>query len=351
MRIAVVNRSREVVEILRKMIHTIPEYKVSWVAYDGAHAIAKCADDVPDLILMGLDMPVVGGVEAVYKIMKSTPCAILIMTGNVSENSSKVFEAMGHGALDVVCLPESEDFNHSCELNDIIKKIEIIRKLLGKKNLKSKNDKKKDEDNTLAFKKKLPPLLVIGASTGGPIALAKILSKFPKDIPFATIIVQHVGEEFSKGLAKWLGEQCILPVEVVKNGMEPEAGKILLAGTSNHLILSENLQLRYTPVPLERPYRPSVDTFFHSVAQYWPEKGMAIILTGMGDDGARGMKALHDLEWTTIAQNQKSCVVFGMPKAVIDLGAATEILAVEQMASKILFHFKMNSPKKENKCE
>lgn len=337
MRIAIVNDVRMIIEVLRRVISNVPSYEVAWIAKDGAEAVKKCAEDTPDLILMDLIMPVMGGVDATNAIMKNTPCAILIVTSNVSDNMSKVFEAMGYGALDVVNAPVVNNISSPEGIDEILKKIATIGQLLGiKEKTKGKKDKGAGYGKLAGLKKKLPPLVVIGASTGGPMALAKIISRFPENTQLATVIIQHVDQQFSQGLAAWLAEQTLIPVEIARNGIMPSAGKILLAGTNNHLMMTHSLALKYTPTPLELPYRPSVDIFFNSIAQNWPDKGVAILLTGMGNDGAKGMKALHDLGWHTIAEHQKSCVVFGMPKAAIELGAASEVLPIEQIAPKVL---------------
>lgn len=336
MRIAIVNDVKMIVEILRRAIAKIPRYEVAWVAYDGSEAVKKCAQDTPDLIMMDLVMPKMGGTEAIYAIMKNTPCAILIVTSSVGDNMAKVFEAMGHGALDVVSAPFMDEVNYPQGVDEILRKIDTIAKLLGKVGIGQDKQLQIASPKLLRNKKPLPPLLVIGASTGGPIALAKIVSRFPQDVKFATVIIQHVDEQFAGGLANWLSEQTKLNVKVAFNGCVPEAGKILVAGKNSHLIMTSNLSLKYSIEPLEATSCPSVDVFFNSVAENWPEKSMAILLTGMGNDGAKGLKVLHDAGWYTVAEDKKTCVVYGMPKAAIELGAVTDVLPLDQIASKIL---------------
>jgi two-component system, chemotaxis family, response regulator WspF len=342
MRIAIVNDVKMIVEVLRRVLSKEPSYEIAWVAYNGAEAVEKCALDTPDLILMDLLMPVMGGVEATYAIMKNTPCAILIVTSSVSGNTSKVFEAMGYGALDVVNSPVLGRLDTHHGADEILKKIETIARLIGKAHRTLKKERAHPQAKFIAEEKEVPPLLLIGASTGGPIALAKIVSRLPEKIHLATVIIQHVDEQFAEGLAEWLGEQTSLSVQLAHNESTPTAGKILLAGQNHHLIMTRNLTLKYTVHPIDKPYRPSVDVFFHSVAQHWPQKSIAVLLTGMGKDGARGLKALHDAGWYTIAEHQKSCIVYGMPKAAIEIGAVTDVLPLEQIAPKILA--RLNAP-------
>jgi two-component system response regulator WspF len=283
---------------------------------------------------MDLVMPVMDGVKATKIIMKNTPCAILIVTASVGANASQVFEAMGFGALDVIKTPSMMQKGHWQGGADIKKKIEIIERYLGMSSISS-IDKKPTKP---ALFVKVPPLLIIGASTGGPMAIAKLLHKIPKETPLAIVIIQHVDQQFAAGLAEWLGKQTVLNVRLALEGVMPTAGQVLIAGFDKHLVVRENLVLHYQNEPLTMPYRPSVDVFFQSVANYWPEASIAVLLTGMGRDGARGLKMLRDKGWYTIAQSQESCVVFGMPKSAIELGGASEILPLSQIAETIQKH-------------
>ncbi len=259
--------------------------------------------------------------------MEESPCAILIVTATVSGNASKVFEAMGGGALDVVRTPVIGPETQTVDSKELLGKIARIGILIGK-------------TSTPKTRRQKPgSFLVIGASTGGPMALVELLSHLPRPFPYAGVIIQHVDEQFSEGLARWLTEQTGVTVKLAEVGMAPEVGIVLLAGKNDHLIMREGGSLHYTEDPVENPYRPSVDVFFASVATHWKGKGLAVLLTGMGADGAKGMKALADLGWHTIAQDEASSIVFGMPKAAIAAGAAKEVFALEQIAPAIVKFF------------
>jgi len=158
-------------------------------------------------------------------------------------------------------------------------------------------------------------LLAIGASAGGPAAVAKVLSGLPGDFPGAVVVVQHVDEQFAAGMADWLGRDSTLPVRVAVEGERPAPGTVLLAGTNDHLTLRAGGVLGYTPRPREYVYRPSVDVFFQSITRYWTGEAVGVLLTGMGRDGAVGLKALRNQGRYTIAQDQASSAVYGMPKA------------------------------------
>lgn len=338
MRIAIVNDMVMAVETLRRVLITVPECKVAWIARDGADAVTKCAQDTPDLILMDLIMPVMDGVEATRQIMSNSPCAILVVTASVGKNSSKVFAAMGYGALDVVGTPVLGVSGNPEAAEAMLAKIATIRKLIGKSasTSKSRTSTPSSQSQFPKITSHMPHLVVIGSSTGGPNALGVILSGLPASFGAAIAIVQHVDAQFTPSLAEWLNQQTPLTVELAAEGSHLQVGKVLMAGTNDHLSLQPNLSLSYTKHPTDYPYRPSVDVFFKSVAQHWTRPGIAVLLTGMGKDGAEGLSLLRDQGWHTIAQNQASCVVYGMPKAAVELNAAVEILPLEAIASTLI---------------
>jgi two-component system response regulator WspF len=181
----------------------------------------------------------------------------------------------------------------------------------------------------------LEPLVVLGASTGGPNALAEVLAHLPTTLEAAIIIVQHVDAAFAPGLGQWLSEQGRRRVTLVVDGQQPAARDTLISCTNDHLIMGEDRRLHYSVEPREVSYRPSVDVFFASLAKNWPRPGVAALMTGMGRDGAVGMLKLRGLKWRTIAQNESSSVVWGMPKAAVEIGAAEEILPLSEIAEAI----------------
>lgn len=333
MRIAIVNDVKLVVEALRQVVASQVEHEVAWVAYDGADAVQKCKLDPPDLLLMDLVMPVMNGVEATRLIMKQCPCPILIVTSTVSGHSTLVFEAMGAGALDVVRTPEMIPSSIG-GAHDLVKKIKTIGCLIGKdaKQYNVSGDVRLPARSDAS----LPPLLVIGASTGGPMALSKVLSGISRDTPMAIIIVQHVDAFFAEGLAAWLSDQTHFPVQVASDFDSPKKGVVLIAGKDKHLVIGKDHLLRYTHEGSEKNFFPSVDVFFHSLSTNWPNQGIAVLLTGMGTDGAIGLKELREKGWFTIAEHQSSCIVYGMPKAAVDVGAAVEVVPLEKIGKTIL---------------
>ena len=330
MRIAIVNDSRMAVEVIRRVLVQVPEHQIAWAAYDGEEAVRKCAEDTPDLVLMDLHMPVMDGVEATRQIMENSPCAILVVTASVGKHAAKVFEAMGFGALDAVDTPIPEESGQSLDSDSLLGKIATIGKLVGRAN-RRQSDRGKPRDR----KTDVLPLVVIGASTGGPMALAKVLQALPKSFAGGIVLIQHVDVQFSEGLATWLDTQVPIDVRLAYEGCRPEPGVAWVAGTNQHLVLTDELSLSYVSRGYDTPYHPSVDVFFKSVARHWPGQGAAALLTGMGHDGADGLLALRGARWTTFAQDEETSVVYGMPRAAARLGAAQEILPIEKIGAAI----------------
>ena len=324
MKIGIVNDVRAACEALRRVVTSLPDHEVAWTASDGVEAIAMAKRDRPDLILMDLIMPHMDGVQATRQIMAVAPCAILVVTATVSGNISLVYEAMGFGALDAVDTPMLGPAGEVTGAGALVEKIGVIAKLVGATSESRKPPRPLPGGAP-------PRLLVVGASTGGPKAISDLLVPLPVDWNVATIIVQHVDVAFSQGLAKWLGDRTGRAVRVAEHGHHPQAGDILLAGTNDHLVLSKPKTLEYRDEPRDVFFRPSVDVFFESVADHWPQPGVALLLTGMGKDGAKGLLKLRTRGWHTIAQSEASSVVWSMPKAGIDLGAACEVLGIDQM--------------------
>lgn len=329
MKVAIVNDVKIASTILQRVICEQTAHEVVWTAANGQEAVDKCARQRPDLILMDLIMPVMNGVEATRKIMAKTPCAILIVTASVDTNASAVFEAMGAGALDAISTPTVASERSLSGAEDLIRKITTIEKLIQRSdNTRGRDipDRAKSDDPGL-------PLIAIGASTGGPAALAQILSNLPPDLGANIVVIQHVDEEFVASLANWLNEQTALPVRLADKGDRPTPGQVLVARANDHLILRPDESLDYTPDPRDYVYRPSVNRFFESIAAHWTHPAVGVLLTGMGRDGAEGLLALRRRGMLTLAQDRATCAVYGMPKAAADLDAASAIVALDDIAA------------------
>jgi two-component system response regulator WspF len=334
-KIGIVNDSLIALEAMRRVLALRPDLAVIWAARDGAQAVALCARETPDLVLMDLLMPGTDGVEATRQIMAATPCAILVVTASVGAHAARVFDAMGYGAIDAVDTPVLGRGDLRENSAAFLHKIDTLVKLVGTRPFMPVDNV--GDIGTINGRERL---VAIGASAGGPAALTAVLSGLPKNFAAAVVIVQHVEERFAAGLADWLSRYSALPVRVAKDGDRPAAGTVLLAGTNDHLRFISAKRIGYTPEPREQSYRPSVDVFFDSVGTHWPGETVGVLLTGMGQDGAKGLKTLRDMGHHTIAQDQATSTVYGMPKAAANLGAAVEILPLERIAPRLVDTFK-----------
>ena len=330
MRIAIANDMPLAVEALRRALAAEPEYQLIWVAANGEEAVSRCRDDLPDLLLMDMLMPGMDGVEATRRIMHDTPCAILIVTSDVERNMSRVFDAMGAGALAVVAAP-SLGPQQVLDAAAVRRKIHNIAWMIGHKTSRSvKPTPLRSTEN------RGKRLVAIGASAGGPASLVELLRQMPADFPASIVLVQHVDEVFAAGMAQWLASESHMPVRLAREGEVLQPASVLLAGTNNHLYLAPEGRLVYRREPADQVYRPSIDVFFESVASHWRGEAIGVLLTGMGRDGARGLKLMRERGFHTIAQDQASSAVYGMPKAAVALDAATEVLPLDRIAARLI---------------
>lgn len=361
MRVAIVNDQLIAVEVLRRVVHSAPTHEIAWIAKDGAEAVQKAQADRPDVILMDLVMPTMDGAEATRRIMQSAACPILVVTNDVARNFSLVCQALGYGAFDAVMTPElttETPAKAGAELLAKLAKVDGVTRRIKSSASTSASDSMimkaihRSASNRVASDSGLrlaaaaaaaeraiaseqfmnaPPVLLIGASTGGPPALEAILSQLSADFPGAIIIAQHIGAEFVGELATWLKDRCPLKVRLALNGDVPEKGTALIANSAQHLQLRKAGTLGYTLDPILCPYKPSVDVLFQSFAQHWATPCVAALLTGMGDDGAQGLLDLRKHGWHTVTQDKESCVVYGMPKAAALIGAASRVIPLRDM--------------------
>lgn len=331
MRIGIVNDLPIAAEALRRVLTLAPEHQLAWIAGDGAEAAELCLRDTPDLLLMDLIMPRMDGVEATRLIMARTPCAILIVTAGVDANAARVFAAMGHGALDAVDTPLLGSGDLLSGAQPLLAKIRSIARLVGDGAAHQGGRTLRGEGTGSSGH----TLIAIGASAGGPAALATVLQGLPGDLPAAIVIVQHVDARFAAGMADWLGQHSALPVRLAQEGDRPAPGEVLVAGTDDHLVFAARDRLGYVVEPADHPYRPSIDVFFRSIVHGWSGATIGVLLSGMGSDGAKGLKALRTEGCHTIAQDQATSAVYGMPKAAAALSAASEIMPLERIAPRL----------------
>ncbi|MFN7974057.1 MAG: chemotaxis protein CheB [Acidobacteriota bacterium] len=326
MKIGIAAGTRLGVEALRRAVTEGTRHSVVWVARDGIEAETRCSEERVDLLLLDVDVGGIDAVELTRRIVKAGQAAILLLTPGKDAAVGRIFEAMGLGALDAVAAPTLDTDGALRNEVTFRARLATVEKLIAP----SPSTSVAHGPAVAA----LPPLVAIGASTGGPQALAAILSKLPRDLEAAVVVVQHIDRTFADGLASWLCERTSFPVALARHGDRPEKARALLAHTEHHMVLASDRTLAYTAEPASLVHRPSVDVFFGSLAPL-DTPGLAVLLTGMGRDGADGLLRLRRAGWATICQDPREAVVEGMPRAGVELGAAAEVLTLPAIAASI----------------
>ncbi|EJT84457.1 chemotaxis-specific methylesterase [Pseudomonas putida S11] len=339
MKIAIVNDMPMAVEALRRAVALEPAHQVVWVASNGAEAVQRCTEQQPDLILMDLIMPVSGwrrghrGGSIGRNPVAPSSSSRSIDKQNVRPGIRTASRA--DGALDVVDTPALGAGDPREAAAPLLRKILNISWLIGQQRAPAA----RPVAAPVRAASQHRGLVAIGSSAGGPAALEVLLKGLPAAFPAAIVLVQHVDQVFAAGMAEWLSSAAGLPVRLAREGEPPQPGQVLLAGTNHHIRLLQNGQLAYTAEPVNEIYRPSIDVFFESVARYWTGDAVGVLLTGMGRDGAQGLKLMRQQGFLTIAQDQASSAVYGMPKAAAAIDAAVEIRPLERIAGRLMEFF------------
>jgi chemotaxis response regulator CheB len=330
MKIGIVNDVALAAEALRRAVTADGAHEVVWVAENGKVAVEHCIALRPDLVLMDLIMPEMDGVEATRQIMARAPCAILVVTASVEGHAAQVFAAMGAGALDATNTPILGPGGAGEGREALLQKIRLLELLI--KPRAAAGTKVGDALPAPRAGSNIT-LVAIGASSGGPSALAEILGRLDRDFPAPIVVVQHVDAQFAREFAHWLAGQTALHVATVRDAVVPRPGTVYVAELDNHLVMDEGGWLTYATGPTASFYRPSVDVFFDSVQRHLRGACVAVLLTGMGRDGANGLLNLRRGGHVTVAQDQATSAVFGMPRAAAEIGAAEHIMGLGDIAS------------------
>jgi two-component system response regulator WspF len=330
MKIGIVNDTEMAARAIAAALDSSGDHRVVWTARSGSDAVRLCRDILPDLVLMDLVMPGMNGAAATREIMGSTPTAILVVTASVTGNCGLAFEAMGAGALDVIATPSL--ISDSGRTNFLLK-ISQIGAIITDRHMPTVPPPHRPEAPPDGGHGSADTLVAIGCSAGGPAALSQILGGLDPLARAAIVIVQHIDARFVDELAGWLGSFGKNPLGIAADGAPIEPGHIYLAGKDGHLETHRAARFRYDSNLGGLAYQPSVDVFFSSVARTWRGRAMGAVLTGMGRDGAAGLQAMRKAGFLTIAQDEKSSALFGMPKAAAPF--ASEILPLSSIAQRI----------------
>jgi len=337
-RVLVVDDSPLMCKILTNIVNCDPQMIVAAVANDGKEAVDLVPRLKPDIITMDMDMPVMDGLEATKQIMASNPTPILIVASTVFKaGMEKVFKAISYGALDVIDKKELELVGQKKSGEALIAKIKFLTGVrVVERHLGKLRKERSVVDLKASTKEVSDRIVAVVASTGGPQALLDVLKRLPEDFPCGIVIVQHITSGFLSGLVDWLAKECKIKVKIGEDLEEIRPGVAYMAPDNFQMRVEESGKISLSNEPAQGGHRPSGDVLLESVARIYGKGSVAAILTGMGRDGAMGMKAIKQFYGKTIAQNEKSCVVFGMPKAAVEMNVIDKVLPLERIAEEIV---------------
>lgn len=341
-RVLVVDDSAFMRRIIKQMLESAGDIEVIGTARDGAEGVEMAAALLPDVITMDVEMPRMNGLEATGVIMEKFPTPILMVSSLTTEGAHATFQALDKGAADYI----SKNL-----ITSALDMLKIQDELIGK--IKALARKANRLHGLRAFRRPEPPLVAphryatqkigfvaIGASTGGPRAIQEVLSHLPGDLATPFLVAVHMPKAFTGAFADRLNSLCKLTVREAEHGEKVKEGHVILTpGGAQTRIRRRGITDFYVEIdnePANSLYKPSVDISMKSVAECYPGRAMGVILTGMGHDGLEGMRAIKAGGGKTIAQNEETCTVYGMPKAVVDAGLADKVLPLDKVAAEII---------------
>ncbi len=339
LRVLVADDSPLAREAMTRLINDDPEMMVVGVACGGAETVEKAQSMKPDLITLDLVMPDMDGVETTRRIMASSPAPIVLVSSTVSNVlAASHFDALAVGAVDVVEKPDFQrmaaDSGARGRFLQNLKAMSRVVMVTRRKTVEQPAPRITEQLEATGDRPRLPArasLIAIGASTGGPLAVATTLSALEPSRSPPVVVVQHMARGFIAGFAEWLAGQTWARVEIATSGMKLAPGTVYVAPDHAHLEVTTFDRLVVREGPPVRHQRPSADVLFESVAELGAG-AIGVLLTGMGDDGARGLYAMRQRGAFTIAQDRESSVVYGMPAAAAERGAATLVIGLETIA-------------------
>ena len=332
-KVLVVDDSAFMRKMLREILSSDPDIEVIGVARNGKEAIEKVNLLSPDVITMDVEMPVMTGIQAVEKIMKQKPTPIIMVSAYTVENASITFEALDRGALDFVTKPGGPI---SIRLKDVKEKIIEKVKAVSHVNVKALRPPLKRRERLEALPGDMEKLVVIASSTGGPKALSYIIPRLPGDLRAGILVVQHMPEGFTKPFAERLDKLSKLTVKEAGEGEKITSSVAYIAPSGYHMKIGEEWIIHLTKDAPMHGVRPAADITMLSAASVSGKSTIGVVLTGMGKDGSMGVREIKARGGMVIAQDKKTSVIFGMPKAAINTGCVDEVLPLEDIPEGIV---------------
>lgn len=315
--------------LITGILESDPQIEIAGQAKDGLEAVEKTLELKPDVITMDIQMPVMGGLEATRQIMAQKPTPIVIVSVTILDEQKFAFTCMNQGALDFVPVgPQtgivSEELIAKVKL---CSRIKVVTHPLARKHI----------DRRPAAKKAKFEIVGIAVSTGGPPALQAVLSELPQDFPVPIVIVQHISKGFTAGLAEWLNGLCKIKIKEAHDAEELKPGVVYLAPSDCHLIVNTERKIELLEKDFLRTFhKPSADVMLNSLAEVYGPACIGVIMTGMGKDGAGGIRAIKKVGGMTLAQDEATSLIYGMNKAAIEEGSVEQVLALNEIASTLV---------------
>ena len=337
-KVLVVDDSSFMRKSLTHILEADKTIKVIDTAADGEDAVRKVKQYSPDVVLLDIEMPVMDGLAALAHIMAECPTPVLMLSALNKRDAAIAIKSLEHGAVDFIPKPSGVISYDIEELSsEIIGKVKLAADINARKLALHLPEVSYTHPRPKPQTRK--GIVVIGASTGGPKAVVNILSHLPRDIPTAILVVQHMSPEFVPSFVNRLQWGCSLRISTARRGRVISSGEVLVASGEYHTTIVQNGDTR--KIRLSRkvsPYAamPSIDCTMESAAKAYGQSTLGVLLTGLGSDGAKGLKAIKDAGGNTIVEDRSTCVVFGMPKAAIELGCVDEIVPLPRIARAIL---------------
>ena len=349
-RVLIVDDSAFMRKAIRRMLSLAPDIEVVDTASDGQEAVEKTAQIRPDIVTMDVKMAGMDGLAALERIMLENPTPVIMLSSLTQEGAEVTLKALDLGAVDFIDKTRVESsMNITLLSNELIDKVRAIAGVdVGK--MKTHRAAAVAPRAASEAKLRMPAderrtgssridIVAIGTSTGGPPALQNLIPKFPPDFPSSVIIVQHMPAGFTRTLAERLNAFSKLPVAEAVSGEVVQPGRVVIAPAGRHLMLrtkNGRYVVHLDSEPAEALHRPSVDIMMESVAKACGKKCLGVLLTGMGSDGAKGMRAIKESGGTTLAESEETCIVYGMPKSAIEDGVVDKVVPIYTMVDEIL---------------